>query len=62
MNKIKAPRELANSLMKIPEPSVFKSADPIKALHVLEKVILIGNDAGVITIVDKLTFKELSKQ
>ena len=62
MNKIKAPRQLPDSLMKIPEPSVFKSTDPIKALHVLEKVIIIGNDAGVLTIIDKYTFKELSKQ
>ena len=61
MDKIKAPRDLSESMMKVPEPTIFKSTDPIKALHVLEKVLIIGNDAGVITVIDKFTFKELSK-
>ena len=61
MEKIKATRDLKDQLMKVPEPTVFKSADPIKALHILEKVIIIGNDAGELIVVDKFTFKELSR-
>ena len=47
MNNYSKPRDNASkNLLKTPEPSVFKSDHPVKALHLMDDAILIGNDGG----------------
>lgn len=62
MDKYSKPRASKEDLMKIPEPTVFKMDCPVKAIHMMEKVIMIANENGEIVVIDKLTFKELSRQ
>jgi len=59
---MKPSKKIDKSLLKIPEPSIFKSDHPIKAIHVLENEIMIGNDGGELIIVDKKTFKLIERQ
>ena len=59
----KAPtKRIDKSLLKIPEPSIFKSDHPIKAIHVMENEILVGNDGGELIIIGKEDFKLIDTQ
>lgn len=58
MERLKIQREKdKESLLKIPDPTVFKHDCPVKAMLVLDGVILTGNDRGEIKVIDKKTFK-----
>lgn len=50
-----------HTLLQIPDPVVFNHQTPVKTMVILDEVILTGNDKGEISIIEKSTFKLLSK-
>lgn len=56
MAMLKIQRQDKADLLKIPDPTVFKHDCPVKAMLVLEKVIITGNDRGEIKIISKNDF------
>ena len=66
MEKYKKPNQdrlnYKKSLLKIPEPVVYKNECPVKAMHVFDNNILLGTDQGEIKLLDKHSFKEIQKQ
>lgn len=61
MEKYKKPNQdrlnYKQSLLKIPEPVVYKNESPVKAMHVFDDNILLGTDLGEIKLLDKYSFK-----
>ena len=49
-------------LLQAPDPVVFHHDSPVKAMLVLDDVLLTGNDAGEISVIDKASFKLLARQ
>ena len=51
--KAQDPRRPKSDLIPLPDPVVFKIGYPVKAMVVLEELIVLGNDRGEIKLIDK---------
>lgn len=49
----------AKGLLKVPDPVVYKNDCAVKAMLVMEDVVIIATDNGEVKVIDKFTFKLL---